>query len=559
VSESTASAVADYESVRQRIAVRRVRTALRRSAKRPVLAWRANPGTASRAQGRERCRITALAPGLSSGPAGFRTNRQVACTVLGYEAIDKILESGGRKPAPGPATGKAVAASNGSVATPQRSGRSGNGNEREDGMRSGRLQALLVAGMALGAAEGSAQRVDMADQDRVLTSRPSPAWAAGADEGESWELLSGVQALAFDAGDRLYALDQGNYRILVFDAAGRFVRQFGKQGGGPGELQFPMGLTVLADGTVAILDMGRRGFSLFDGDGNYVRDEPLPEGIGAPRPNEVFAHPAGGVVLRAMPAFDFRADPPTGKQKSPVLRQPLDGGAMTVIHEFEMDAPRVVQPGSSPGGRTMRMVMFTRPTFGKEPTWGLLPGGGIAVSADGDYAIRTFDAAGRPGRVLARPVAGRKVTKRDQDAAREQRRKELKSGGGGGARVMTSGGGAAATRTVWAGPGGGRGGEMSEAEIEAQVAQMQFAEEIPAITRIVADATGRIWVERSPERVGDPAPVDLISPDGRYIGTLRNGKIPGAVSASGLAAWVENDPDTDIERIVVRRLPADWK
>jgi hypothetical protein len=162
--------------------------------------------------------------------------------------------------------------------------------------------------------------------------------------------------------------------------------------------------------------------------------------------------------------------------------------------------------------------------------------------------------------VLARPLAARKVTKRDQDAAREQRRKELKSGGGAGARVMTSvGGGAASTRAVWVGAGGGRGGEMSEAEIEAQVSQMQFAEEIPAIDRIVADATGRIWVERTPERVGDPALIDLISPDGRYIGTLRNGKIPRAVSGSGLAAWVETDAETGIERIVVRRLPADWK
>jgi hypothetical protein len=427
-------------------------------------------------------------------------------------------------------------------------------------MRSGRLQALLVAGVALGAAEGSAQRVEMADRDRLLTSRPSPVWAVGADEGESWELLSGVQTLAFDARDRLWALDQGNYRVLVFDAAGRFVRQFGKQGAGPGELQFPMGLALLADGTVAILDMGRRGFSLFDGDGNYLRHEPLPEGIGSPRPNELFAHPAGGVVLRAMPAFDIGAGPPVGKQKSPVLRQPLDGGAMTVIHEFEMEAPRVVQPGSSSGGRAVRVMLYSRPTFGKDPTWGLLPGGGIAASEDGDYAIGTFDATGRAGRVLARPLAARKVTKRDQDAAREQRRKELKSGGGAGARVMTSGGGgAASTRAVWVGAGGGRGGEMSDAEIEAQVAQMQFAEEIPAIARIVADATGRIWVERSAERVGDPAPIDLISPDGRYIGTLRNGKIPRAVSGSGLAAWVENDPETGIERIVVRRLPADWK
>jgi hypothetical protein len=34
--------------------------------------------------------------------------------------------------------------------------------------------------------------------------------------------------------------------------------------------------------------------------------------------------------------------------------------------------------------------------------------------------------------------------------------------------------------------------------------------------------------------------------------------VPSAVSSSGLAAWVERD-EFDIEKIVVRRLPGDWR
>ena len=60
------------------------------------------------------------------------------------------------------------------------------------------------------------------------------------------------------------------------------------------------------------------------------------------------------------------------------------------------------------------------------------------------------------------------------------------------------------------------------------------------------------------ERVGRDEPIDLLSPDGRYIGTVTGLEMPRAVSASGLAAWVEKN-DLDIEQVVVRRLPGAWK
>jgi hypothetical protein len=423
-------------------------------------------------------------------------------------------------------------------------------------MRIGKLVVLAVAGVVALFGKSAAQNVDLPARDGMLNSRPAPVWAVGADEGESWELLSGVRSLAFDDRDNLYVLDQGNHRILVFDASGRFVRQFGKQGGGPGEFQFPMGMVRLADGSIAVLDAGRRGYSVFDAAGVYERLVALPADVGSPRPDEFFASPAGGVLLRAMPPGFGASGIPEGKLKSPILRVPIEeGSAVTRLHEFEMDPPRVVDPGRAAGGQVMRMVMFTRPTFGKEPSWGPIAGGGIAVSESGDYRIDTFDASGRPGPVLRRPIAARKVTKRDQEDARERRRKELK-GPGAGTRVVVGGSGGG--RALWVGPGGG-GGELSDAAIEAQVERMEFAEEIPAILRIVTDATGRIWVERSPARVGEEPSIDLLTGDGRYMGTLEGWKTPGAVSASGLAAWVEPDPDTGIERVVVRRLPADWE
>jgi hypothetical protein len=199
------------------------------------------------------------------------------------------------------------------------------------------------------------------------------------------------------------------------------------------------------------------------------------------------------------------------------------------------------------------MMTYSRATFDAEPSWGLLPDGRLAIRESADYEIQITDANGKTERLLTRPFSARKASRRDMDDARESRRQQLRRGGGPGTRVVSGGGGG---RTFSIGSGGGQ--PLSEAQIEEQIKNMQFAEMIPATNRIVVDLSGRIWVERSPERFGQPGPTDLISADHRYIGTLQGTITPRAVSRSGLAAWVERN-DVDVEQIVVRRLPADWK
>lgn len=95
---------------------------------------------------------------------------------------------------------------------------------------------------------------------------------------------------------------------------------------------------------------------------------------------------------------------------------------------------------------------------------------------------------------------------------------------------------------------------MSPQMIEEQVRDMEFAETIPAIQNLRVDGAGRIWVERTGEEWGEPGPIDVIAPDGRYLGTVSGQKLPAAFSASGRAAYVEKD-DVGVERVVVRQLP----
>jgi 6-bladed beta-propeller len=421
--------------------------------------------------------------------------------------------------------------------------------------KSGVIPVLLVlAAPAIAAAQ---QRVELPARDRLLTDQPARVWAVGTDEGESWEMFANVGSLAFDAHDNLYVLDQGNSRILVFDRTGKFVRQFGKQGGGPGEFQFPQAITIATDGAIVVFDGGRRGYSVFEPDGTFRGIVPSPEGVGFPRGNEIAAYPDGGIVVRSMPPMNLKDGPPTDSSASPVYVQSLDekNPTMTRLHDFMMPPPRVITPPGSVGGRQMRMIAFSRPTFGADPSWGVLPDGRIAISEGDDYAIHLSGPDNARAAILTRPIQGHKVTKRDQEAAKEQRRSELRKGGGDGIRIVTTGGNGGGGVSFG---GAGSGQPLTDAQIQAQLDRMEFADMIPAITHITTDPTGRIWVLRRPAKVGDEAPFDLLRADGTYIGTVEKQSVPRAISRTGLAAWIEKN-DLDIEQVVVRRLPDSWK
>lgn len=417
------------------------------------------------------------------------------------------------------------------------------------------IVAILLSGPVAASAQ---QRVELPARDRVLSDAPTALWAVGTDEGESWEMFASISNMAFDANDNLYVLDQGNARVLVFDREGTFVRQFGKQGGGPGEFQYPAALNITRDGAIVVYDMMRRGYSVFDAAGNYVDHIAAPADYGTPRPDEMFAHPLGGVIARAMPAIRIESGVPEDSMPSPVFHQLMgEESTARTVYQFMM-APPNVSTRDAGGGRQMRMVAFSRPTFAVDPSWGVLPDGRLAISSDLDYRIAVTDPSGAVQSVLTRPIRGRQVTRRDQNDARDQRRREMKEGGGpGGMRVTTSSAGA--TAFVRTGAGGvSAGGSLTDEQIDAAIAQMTFAETIPAIQRVSVDPTGRIWVRRSAGRVGGDEPIDLIAADGRYIGTLNGQEVPMAVSRSGLAAWIEKN-DLDVEQVVVRRLPRTWQ
>jgi len=62
-------------------------------------------------------------------------------------------------------------------------------------------------------------------------------------------------AIAVAGDGTIFVLDNGNHRVVAFDQSGNALREFGREGQGPGEFQNPLGFGV-AGNRVLISDIG---------------------------------------------------------------------------------------------------------------------------------------------------------------------------------------------------------------------------------------------------------------------------------------------------------------
>lgn len=68
--------------------------------------------------------------------------------------------------------------------------------------------------------------------------------------------------------DKVYIVDQMNFRVQIFDLDGNFIKKFGEVGGGVGYIFRPKGIDVTKDGFIFLADAEFQNFQIFDEDGN---------------------------------------------------------------------------------------------------------------------------------------------------------------------------------------------------------------------------------------------------------------------------------------------------
>ena len=364
------------------------------------------------------------------------------------------------------------------------------------------------AGVALVTSEGP---------DRILSWRFAERFRLGGDDdgpASFYALMRGM--VATDADGRIHVLDDAAHRVVVFDAAGRHLRTFGREGGGPGELEMPSSIAV-DDGVVGVWDYGKTGIVRWGPDGS-----PLP----------AFISPAfyrgGGLELRPTGAVftttDVR-DADAMKDALVVLDTAYEGGEegwshlRPVVSRPIPDAPMHVF-------ESCRIGFRLPPLFHPDIEWAPASGERVVVSDETGYVVDVYAVAA----TATERVASYRRALEPRPASRELAEASLGEG-----MTVSAGGGPPCTIPP---------GEVIEAR--------GFADRIPFIESLVVDPAGRIWVERV--TIGDePARVDLLGPDGAYLGTLLDPPEPIAFLPNGDLLAVETD-ELDVDRLVVYRV-----
>lgn len=424
------------------------------------------------------------------------------------------------------------------------------GTRRTRARAAGIAVALLTAAATLvltGA--GFAQEViELPGEDRWLEADFEEVYRVGSALGEAWEEFGTIARVGFDGAGNLHVFDRLAARVVVVSPEGDLVREFGRRGEGPGEFQNAQDMAVMSDGRIVIADMGHHAYQIFGASGEFERMVRMdgPPGLAVIRMH--WPEPGGRslIVDAQVRSFsvDFRATEEsdfTFPKTRAIERIDLTGADMVREVAAEGWMPPRADPETLDMGGGRRIVRSEGPRREFEPplTVGVLPDGRLAFSDSSAYAIRIAGRDGVVSRILKRPFSPEPVTERIKRAEKDR---QLKEAGAGSVRLMPSG-------VSGTGPGLG---ERARERIES----LEFFEEVPVIRRVRASWNGIIWVRRRGEEPVSNGPVDLLAPDGRYIGSYPAGAtaVPHAFGPGGLAAFVERG-ELDVQTVVVRRLP----
>lgn len=364
--------------------------------------------------------------------------------------------------------------------------------------------------------------------DVMLTAVTEDIYTVGEYMGDDWESFGLLSDVAFDGAGNAHIVDRRADRVVVVAPDGSFLRMVGGSGEGPGELRSPSSIHVFRNGGYVVGSV--RGIDVYAPEGKHVRRMPRDGMSGSPWSNSK-AFPDGSFVSTVF-RFDAerysqglaQLDPP-GR---PIEIFPIEDGKPQVLYTAwelpDEEAGRRNTPRSPGDPARLRAGRAFEPRLHFDVT----ADGRLAVVDSIGYRIKLISRDGKVLGAVERPIAPLAVTEPMREAARERHR----------ARDVPS--------------------NVGMFRIEKESAdEMTFAEEVPVIADIAVDWDDRIWVERTGEDGGPPGPIDIVTPDGGYVGTLpADGvRIPSAFGPGGLMAYVTAD-EFGVQIVRVIRLAA---
>lgn len=395
------------------------------------------------------------------------------------------------------------------------------------------------------------QLIELTGEDRRLEAGFEELYRIGTLGGEEWEQFGNVSSVAFDGAGRLYVFDSQVNRIFMVDADGTLIRQIGREGDGPGEFRNITDWVVMDDGRLVVRELRRRAYHVFGPNGHFERMVRMGGNPSIAISGLLIAQRGANAVITTpigSRRFASSMNTPDGgiPRRDPATSRPIE---LVSLAGDEIVTDTIVDGWLPPGreGEGPSLFGLPRPlTFNPGLHWGVLPDGSVAFADSTTYAIKIAAAGTGISRVLTRPFAPEPLTGRRVRDEKNRRMRELEA-------IPDEE--LSRTGSVINGQPVRRDADEERQRRREDIENLEFFSEVPVIRGLFVAWDGPIWVRRRGEEPESDGPVDLLMPDGTYLGSLpaEGTAIPDAFGPDGLAAYIETD-ELGVKTVVVGRL-----
>ena len=311
---------------------------------------------------------------------------------------------------------------------------------------------------------------------------PPPVWTADLLPPDS-SLTAVPWGISADPmAGQVYVADWTGTRVSVFDRRGRFVKDLGRSGDGPGEFRNPTALSVDPFGALVVFDAGRGVVSRWSSRGDLLNEERAPAGYWGP-----------GFVVGRDRQWLVAADDFDGGLGTNQRLVEIRGGTEKTLHEVQMESAVAHLPcGTFPAPRVFSPSILW--THQGDTLW-VVHGRGYRIDGIVDgTAVASF-------RRDIEPIP----------ATQALAIKAVESGIGPYNRFL----------------------DRCGATAKQLVTEISFEESVSSISGVLAAPNGDLWVSRSPDGI-TPSLVDILGPDGVYRGTAELSGVPAGFLSDSL-------------------------
>jgi len=293
---------------------------------------------------------------------------------------------------------------------------------------------------------------DLSDPSVLPRCDVSESLILGSIDGPDYLVFYEVEDAKRLPDGRIAVLNRGSDEVRMFSGDGRFLVSLGSPGGGPGEFEDPIEIEVLGADSIVVWDWAARRISVFEADSTFFRSIRIGGAVVNPTGYfSLLSQEAPFLVAGQEP--DFKPVGQLGTDRTHLVRFDVEGNPIDTIAVL-------------PYGRRGQYEPSRRSSPLFDPRGSFSAGGGILYTTSGaEPLVRALRPDGSGERVIEWRPPDRTVTEEHIRLAKRRRMEQM------------------ASNPVW-----------TPRALEA----FPSSEEFPAVSALMADREGRLWVRQYP-------------------------------------------------------------